>query len=110
MLSKFTRVTNCQLDVSVQNIKDALAYAIYEFLDTVRDYGFRKFRFGHPEYVKSVIIRFHSLHHLSAIRRWSVLSGICRFENAGDHRYPVTDLEVGTRGVVESRPGRPYSD
>jgi len=69
-----------------------------------------QFRFVRPEYVKGVIIRYHSLDHLSANRRWSVLSGIYRFENAGDHRYPLTDLEKDTRGVVESRPGRPYRD
>ena len=110
LLSQFTRVTTCQLDVSVQDIKDALSHDIHVILVTVKDYGLTHFRFGHLEYVKSVIIRFHSLQHLSASRRWSVLSGIYRFQNAGDHRYPVTDLEVDTRGVVESRPGRPCRD
>jgi len=107
VLSLFTRVTTCQLDVSVRDIKDALVYAIHEFLVTVRDYGLMLFRFGRPEYVKCVIIRFHSLHHLSANRRWSILSGIYQFENAGDHRYPVTDIEIDTRGFVDSRPGGP---
>ena len=69
VLSQFTRVTTCQLDVSVQEIKNALAYAIHEFLVTVRDYGLTQFRFGRPECVKGVLIRFHSLHHLSASRR-----------------------------------------
>ena len=87
MLSQFTRVTSCQINVSVQDIKDALANAFHEFLVTVREYDLTQFRFGPPEYVKGVIIRFHTLHHLSANRRWSVLSGIYRFENAGDHRY-----------------------
>jgi len=60
--------------------------------------------------VKGVIIRFHSLHHLSASRRRPVLSGIYRFETAGDHRYPVTDPEAETRGVVASNPGRRCRD
>ena len=110
MISQFTHVTTCQLDVSVPDIKDALAYAIHEFLVAVRDYGLTQFRFDRLEYVKGVIFRFHSLHHLSASRRWSVLLGIYRFENAGDHRYPVTDVEVDTRGVVESPPGGPCRD
>jgi len=97
VLSQFTSVTTCQLDIPVQDIKNALAYAIHDFLFTVRDYGLTQFGFGRPEYVKCVIIRFHSLYHLSANRRWSVLSGIHRFENTGYHRYPVTDLEVGTQ-------------
>jgi len=104
------RVTICELDVSFQDIKDALAYAIHEFLVTVRDYGLTQFRFGRPEYVKDVIFRFHSLYHLSASGPWSVLSGVYRFKNEGDHRYPLTDLEVDTRGVVDSPPGRPCRD
>ena len=103
-------ITNCQLDVSVQDIKDALAYAIHEFLVTDKDYGLTQYRFGSTEYVKLVIIRFHSLHYLTASRRWSVLSGIYPFENVGEHRYLVTDLEVVTRGVVASRSGRPCRD
>ena len=105
--SQFTRLITCQIDVSVQDIKNELAYAFHEFLVTVTDYGLTQFLFGRPEYVKGVIIRFHSIHHLSANRHWSVLPGIYRFENAGDHRYPVTHLELGNRGVDESRPGRP---
>jgi len=108
--SLFPRVTTCQLDVSVQDNKTAFCYDIHEFLVTVRDYGLTQFWFARPEYVKDVIIPFHSLHHLSTNRRWSVLSGINRFENAGDHRYPVTDLEVASRGIVESRPGRHCRD
>jgi len=110
VLSYFTRVSTYQLDVSVRDIKDALAYAIHEFLVIVRDYDLRKFRSCRSEYVKGVVIRFHSLHQLSANRRWSVMSGIYRFENASDHRYPETELEVGTRGLVDSRPGRPCRD
>jgi len=68
VLSQFTRVTNCQLDVSVQDIRDAVAYAIHEFFVTVRNYGLTQCRFGRPEYVKGVIILFHSLEHLSARR------------------------------------------
>ena len=56
MLSHFTRVTKCKLDVSVQDIKEALAYAIHEFFVTVRDNGPMQFRFGRPEYVMGVII------------------------------------------------------
>jgi len=32
VLSLFTGVANCQLDVSVQDIKDVLAYAIHDSL------------------------------------------------------------------------------
>ena len=110
VLPHFTRITTCQLDVSIQDIKNALVHAIHEFLVTVRDYGLTHFRFGCPEYVKGVIIRFHSLHHLSTSRRWSLLSGIYRFEKAGDHRYLVIDLEVDNCGVDELISGRPCTD
>jgi len=32
VLSQITRVTRCEFDVTVQDIKDELAYAIHEFL------------------------------------------------------------------------------
>ena len=110
MLSQFTRVTTCQIYASVQDIKNALDYTIQENIVAVRYYGLTQFRFGRPEYVKDVIFRFHSLYHLSASGPWSVLSGVYRFKNEGDHRYPLTDLEVDTRGVVDSPPGRPCRD
>jgi len=109
VFSQFPRVTTCQLDVCVQDLKDAVAYPIDEFHLTVRDYGLTQFRFGRPEYVKGVIIQFHFFHQLS-VSGWSFLSGICWFEHAGNDRYPVTDLGVGTRGVCESRPGRACRD
>jgi len=59
LLWQFTRVTTCQLDVSVHDIKNALAYAIHEFLVTIRDYGLTQYRFRRTEYVKGVLIRFH---------------------------------------------------
>ena len=110
VLSQFTWVTTCEIDVYVQDIKNALAYAIHDFLVTVKDYGFTQFRFESSENVKGLIIQFHSLHHLPSSRRWSVLSGIYRFENAGDHRHTVTILDLDTRGVVESSLGRPCRD
>jgi len=56
VVSQFTRVTSCQFDIYVQDIKDALAYAIHEFLVTVRKYGLTQLRFGRLEYVKGVIL------------------------------------------------------
>jgi len=70
VLSQFTRVTTCQLDVYVQYIKDALAYAIHEFLVTVRDYGLTQFRFGRPEYVKGVIIVVNCGAFAQPLFRW----------------------------------------
>jgi len=102
LLTQFTRVTTSQSDVTVQEIKDALAYAIHKFLVRVPDYRPTQFRFGRLEYVKGVIIRFHSLHHTSASARrlYSALSGIHSFKIAGDHQYLVTSLEVDIRGGV----------
>jgi len=60
-VSQFVCVTTGQLYVAVQDVQDALAYAIHEFLLTVRDYVFR---FGRLELVKGVLIRFHLLHRL----------------------------------------------
>ena len=58
VLSQFSSVRIGQLDVAVQDVQDAFAFAIHEFLFTVRDYGLTQFRFGHLGYVKDVIIRF----------------------------------------------------
>jgi len=103
---------NLTTDVSIQVIKNALAYSIQKFLVTVRDYRPTQFRFGRLKYVKGVIIRFHSIRpqSASASKKLSALSGLYSFENAGDHRYLVTDLKVDTRGFVKSRPVMPCID
>lgn len=58
MLSQFACFTTGELNVTVQDVQDAYAYAINEFLFRVRDYGLTQFRLGRVEYMKGVIIRF----------------------------------------------------
>ena len=68
MLPQFPRIATRQFDIAVQDVQHAFAYAIHELSFTVRNNSFTQSLFGRLEYVKSVIVRFHSLHSLSQSR------------------------------------------
>ena len=46
VLSQFPLTTACQLHIAVQDIQDAVAYAIQDILLTIRNNGVTQSRFG----------------------------------------------------------------
>ena len=56
MFPQLARVTDEQLDVTVQHIQNAFAYTVDEFLIAVRNDYFTLFMFGCLHHVEGVII------------------------------------------------------